>query len=123
MRGRCQTASPRRRRRGSGIQSSGVQGGRLILELNKLGSGLGPGARRAGNGGAQGDICTLIQFKVGDGLPLVRCNEPLVPLLPAAQVDDQLRRVVLERGEDGVQARVREGARGEEVRGYYHLLR
>jgi hypothetical protein len=70
-----------------------------------------------------GKECTLIQLKIGNRLPFVRCHEPLVVLLPATEIDDELRRIVVEGAEDGVKTRVREGARGEEVRSYDYLLR
>ena len=45
---------------------------------------------------------TLVQLKVGDGLPLVHGDEPPVvaAVPPAAEVDYQLALVAVERGED-----------------------
>ena len=67
-------------------------------------------------------LCTFVQLKVGNRLPFVGSHEPLVVFLPAAEIDDQLRRVVVQGDEDGVQTGVREGARGEQVGCYYYLL-
>jgi hypothetical protein len=49
-------------------------------------------------------VCTLIQLKVGDGLPLVCRNEPLVIFPSAGKVDDELGLVVVEGLEHGLQA-------------------
>jgi hypothetical protein len=49
-------------------------------------------------------VCTLIQLKVGDGLPLVCRNEPLVVFPSAGKVNDELGLVVVEGLEHGLQA-------------------
>lgn len=68
-------------------------------------------------------VYTLVQFKVGDSLPLVRRNEPLVVFPSAGEVDDEFSFVVVEGLEDGLQAVHGEGGGGEEVRCYDYLLR
>ena len=61
----------------------------------------------------------MVDLHVGDGLPLVHGDEPpvLAAVAPAAEVDDQLARVAVEGGEDGVEAGLGEGAVGEEEGG------
>lgn len=66
---------------------------------------------------------TLVQLKVGDGLPLVGGDKPLIVLAATRQVDDELVLVVVQCGEDGAQARHAEDAVWEEVRGDDDLLR
>ena len=68
-------------------------------------------------------VLTLVQLKVGDGLPLVRRNEPLVVFPSAGEVDDEFCFVVVEGLEDGAEAVHGEGGGGEEVRCYDYLLR
>ena len=40
-----------------------------------------------------GGSFTFTQLEICNGLPLIRRNEPLVVFPPAAQIDDELRRV------------------------------
>ena len=68
-------------------------------------------------------VCTLVQFKIGDGLPLVGRNEPLVVFPSAGEVDNEFCFVVVEGLEDGAEAVHGEGGGGEEVRCYDYLLR
>jgi hypothetical protein len=64
-------------------------------------------------------LFTFAHLHVGDGLPLVHGHEPalIAAVAPAAEVDDQLGLVAVQRGQDRVEARLREGAVGEEERG------
>ncbi len=63
-------------------------------------------------------MITFAHFHVGDGLPLVHGDEPLVAAMsPAAEIDHQLALVTVQGGEDRVQAGLGEGAIGKEKGG------
>ena len=63
-------------------------------------------------------VVTFAHFHVGDGLPLVHGDEPLVAAMsPAAEIDHQLALVAVQRGENRVQAGLGEGAVWEEEGG------
>lgn len=68
-------------------------------------------------------VCTLVQLKFGDSLPLVRRNEPFVVFPSARKINDEFGFIVANGLEDGLQAVHGKGRRGEEVRRYDHLLR
>jgi hypothetical protein len=59
---------------------------------------------------------TLIQLKICYRLPLVGRDEPLVVFSPTAEVDNELRLVVVESLKDGLEAIHGEGRVGEQVR-------
>jgi hypothetical protein len=68
-------------------------------------------------------VCTLVQLKFGDSLPLVRRNEPFVVFPSARKINDEFGFIVANGLKDGLQAVHGKGRRGEEVRRYDHLLR
>jgi hypothetical protein len=68
-------------------------------------------------------VCTLVQLKFGDSLPLVRRNEPFVVFPSARKINDEFGFIVANGLKDGLQAVHGKGRRGKEVRRYDHLLR
>ena len=65
---------------------------------------------------ACGKSLTFRDGEVGDGLPLVHRHAPPAFNPAAAEVDDELALVVVERGEHGLEAGEGEGAGGEKER-------
>jgi hypothetical protein len=69
-----------------------------------------------GEGPGPKNTRTFVEFKVGDGLPLVRSDEPPVVLAATREVDDELSRVAVERAQDGAQAVHGKGRLGKQIR-------
>lgn len=62
-----------------------------------------------------GIVRTLIQLEIGNGLPFVCRHKPSVVFFATTEIDDELRGIVLQSSEDGVESGVREGGRREEI--------
>ena len=65
---------------------------------------------------------TPVEFCVGQGLPFVRGNDPFIPLLTAAEIDNQFLFVAIQSTPDAEQTSDIESPVRKDVRGYDYLL-